>query len=239
MLFTDADCRPATNQWIREMASHFSKEKQLILGYGAYEKKRGLLNKLIRFETLMTAMQYFAYAKIGMPYMGVGRNLGYTSDLFYDNRGFMSHMNIASGDDDLFVNEAANTTNTALNYHPDAFTYSIPKTKYTDWILQKRRHITTAKHYKLNHKLLLGLFYISNVLFWTLAILCFVFIDWKIPLAIFFFRCSLQYIFTGKAAKLLKEKDLIVFIPVLELFLVFAQLTIFISNSFSKPKRWK
>ncbi|HAT64488.1 MAG TPA: glycosyl transferase family 2, partial [Flavobacteriaceae bacterium] len=103
MLFTDADCQPASDQWLRQMVSHFSEEKQLILGYGAYRKERGFLNKLIRFETLMTAIQYFAYAKVGMPYMGVGRNLAYTCKLFYDNRGFMSHMRVASGDDDLFV----------------------------------------------------------------------------------------------------------------------------------------
>src|SRR5690606_35658782 len=77
LLFTDADCKPASNQWIQHLANYFSAEKQLILGYGAYAKTKGLLNKLIRFETAMTALQYFSFAKAGMPYMGVGRNLGY------------------------------------------------------------------------------------------------------------------------------------------------------------------
>ena len=238
MLFTDADCQPASDQWLRHMVSHFSEEKQLILGYGAYRKERGFLNKLIRFETLMTAIQYFAYAKVGMPYMGVGRNLAYTSKLFYDNRGFMSHMRVASGDDDLFVNEAGNATNTALCYNEDSFTYSTPKKTFSDWIRQKRRHITTAKHYKPKHKTLLGIYYASTLLFWLLAIVSFVFLDWKIILALIIFRITLQYIFIGKGAKLLKENDLLPFLPVFELFLVLVQLTIFISNSFSKPKRW-
>ncbi|MEZ4816849.1 MAG: glycosyltransferase [Flavobacteriaceae bacterium] len=239
MLFTDADCQPAGNQWIRHMVSHFSEEKQLVLGYGAYQKEKGFLNKLIRFETLMTALQYFSYAKVGFPYMGVGRNLAYTSKLFYDNRGFMSHMQIASGDDDLFVNEVATKTNTALCFTAGSFTYSTPKKTFSDWILQKRRHITTASHYKSNHKTLLGLYFISSLLFWLLAIASFVFLDWKIPLAFTIFRFTLQYIFIGKGMKLLKEHDLLPWIPLWELFLVFIQLTIFISNSFSKPKRWK
>lgn len=149
MLFTDADCSPATNQWIREMSRHFSTEKQIILGYGAYQKRSGFLNSMIRFETLMTAIQYFSYAKVGMAYMGVGRNLGYTSSLYYNNSGFMSHMKIASGDDDLFVNETATTQNTALCLSPTAFTYSTPAKSYKKWILQKRRHITTSKYYKI------------------------------------------------------------------------------------------
>ncbi|MEZ4778390.1 MAG: glycosyltransferase [Flavobacteriaceae bacterium] len=239
MLFTDADCQPASNQWIREMTAHFSEEKQLVLGYGAYHKEKGVLNKLIRFETAMTALQYFSYAKVGIPYMGVGRNLAYTNKLFYDNRGFMSHMQIASGDDDLFVNEVATKTNTALCFTEDSFTYSTPKKIFSDWIRQKRRHITTAKYYKNNHQTLLGLYFISNLLFWVLAIASFIFIDWKIPLALTIFRFTLQYIFIGKGIKLLKENDVLPWIPLWELFLVFIQLTIFISNSFSKPKRWK
>lgn len=239
MIFTDADCRPASKDWIRLMTTSLDKEKQLVLGYGAYEKEKGFLNALIRYETLMTAVQYFSYAEAGMPYMGVGRNLAYTSQLFYENRGFMSHMNVASGDDDLFVNEAATEENTTLCFDPDAFTYSIPKQSFKAWFQQKRRHITTAVHYKFKHRMLLGLYYIANLLFWILAVACLIFMDWKIPLAIIIFRFLLQYIFVGNATKLLKENRLLPYLPIFELFLVFLQLTIFISNKLAKPKRWK
>jgi hypothetical protein len=37
---------------------------------------------IIRFETLLTAMQYFSWAKVGHPYMGVGRNLTYKKKSF-------------------------------------------------------------------------------------------------------------------------------------------------------------
>jgi len=239
MLFTDADCRPASRNWIRHMTASLDKEKQLVLGYGAYEHRKGLLNAIIRFETLMTAVQYFSYSKSGMPYMGVGRNLAYTSHLFYENRGFMSHMNVRSGDDDLFVNESATEKNTALCFHPEAFTYSIPKTSLGAWLRQKQRHISTAKFYKPKHRFLLTTYYIANLLFWVLAIVCLIFLDWKIPLAAIIFRFLLQYLFVGKATKLLKEKGLLPYLPFLELFLVFLQLTIFISNKLAKPKRWK
>lgn len=239
MLFTDADCCPSSKLWLRHMASNFTKEKQLILGYGAYKKRPGPLNALIRYETLLTAVQYFSYAKTGIPHMGVGRNLGYTSDLYYSINGFISHMKIPSGDDDLFVNEAASKTNTALCFNEEAFTYSEPKISWNTWKLQKKRHISTSKFYKSKHKFLLGVYYIFNLLFWILTGVCFLFLDWKVPLALIGFRFLFQWIVIGKAALKLKEKNLIPFIPFLELFLVFAQMSIFISNSMSKPSRWK
>lgn len=239
LLFTDADCRPASNEWMRVMASHFSKEKQLILGYGPYEKKSGFLNKLIRFETVMTAVQYFSYALLGTPYMGVGRNLAYTSTLFYSTNGFMSHMKIASGDDDLFVNEVATKENTAVCISENAFTFSEPKTSLKSWFIQKKRHFSTANTYKFKHQLLLSLFFLSNLFFWGLAITSLLTLDWKIPVLLISIRLITQWIIIGKSIGKLKEKDLLPIVPLLDFFLVFIQLSIFISNSIIKPTHWK
>ena len=239
LIFTDADCKPSSKQWLKEMASHLKDDKELVLGFGGYQKRAGFLNKLIRFETLMTAIQYFSYAKVGIPYMGVGRNIGYTSKLFYDNNGFMSHMEIPSGDDDLFVNQVATSKNTTICFSEESFTYSVPKKSWKDWLLQKKRHITTAKHYKFQHKFLLGLYYSSQLLFWILAFVSLLLLDWKLPVIIIAFRFMFQYLIIGKAASKLKEKDLIYLLPFWELFLVLIQMSIFISNSSSKPSKWK
>jgi len=239
LVFTDADCKPASKKWLQEMTNHFSKNKQIVLGFGAYKKLPGILNKLIRFETFITAVQYFSYAKAGIPYMGVGRNLAYTNKVFFDNRGFMSHMNIKSGDDDLFINEAAKKENTTICFSKESFTISEPKKTWKEWVHQKRRHISTAKHYKSKHKILLGLYFISTVSFWILAIVSFVSLDWKIPLAMVLFRFIFQFIIFRKAATKLDQKDLLLWLPFLELFLILFQFSIFISNSSSKPTSWK
>ena len=241
LLFTDADCKPKSNNWIREMTSQFNSEKHLVLGYGAYSKiKSSLLNKFIRFETMLTAMQYFSLAKLGVPYMGVGRNLAYTKKQFFDASGFMSHMHVKSGDDDLFVNEIANQKNTAICLSSDSFTLSIPKTSFKDWVQQKKRHITTANLYKSNHKFILASFYFSQLGFWLLGILLLlVLYKWKIVLTLFLFRIAIQYLVFYGNSKKLDEKDLVFLVPFLDFFLVAFQLTIFISNLFSKPKHWK
>lgn len=241
LLLTDADCQPASNKWIKQMSSHFSNSKSLIIGYGGYEKeKTSPLNKLIRYETLLTAVQYFSYAKLGMPYMAVGRNLAYTKSEFFDNRGFMGHMNVRSGDDDLFVNEVATAQNTALCFTKSSFTVSPPKTSFAEWFRQKRRHVSTAKHYKSKHKFLLGLFYLTQFLFWGLGIfLAVILFNWEIVVGLIVLRFIIQFLTIGKAAKKLNEIDTIYILPFLELFLIISQFFIFISNLTSKSNHWR
>lgn len=240
LLFIDADCIPTSNKWISEMVNAFQPDKQIVLGYGAYKKiKNSFLNKIIRFETLLTAVQYFSYTKIGLPYMGVGRNLAYTKKLFFSVNGFANHMHIKSGDDDLFINQIATSKNTSAIHSIDSITESNPKTSFKEWFQQKRRHVSTASHYQFIHKFLLGLFYISQLTFWILAcILLFTFQNWEIILALILTRVLIQYIIIGYSAKKLNEKDLIIFSPFFELFLILTQLFIFIKNLVSKPTHW-
>ena len=240
LLFSDADCKPVSEHWIAEMASHFTNQKEIILGYGAYQKTtNSWLNKLICFETLFTAIQYFSYAKIGLPYMGVGRNLAYTKTLFFNSNGFSNHTHIKSGDDDLFVNKNATNQNVNLSYFTDSFTVSEPKKTFKEWMLQKRRHVSTASHYKPIHQFLLGLFYASQILFWMLTLLLLITTyQWKIVLGIVLFRIAIQYTVIGTSAKKLDEKDLIIWLPFLEIFLILIQMSIFIKNSVSKPTHW-
>ena len=239
LLFTDADCKPASKHWIEQMVSQMDEQKQIILGYGAYKKEPGLLNAIIRFETLLTATQYFSYAMAGNPYMGVGRNIAYTSNIFFEKGGFTSHMNVQSGDDDLFVNKAATASNTALQFHPESFTYSIPKKTFRDWLLQKKRHTTTANFYKPKHKLLLSAFYIFNLAFWIIAAIGCFSSYWKYVVLLMAFRFLIEMLILGKAASKLKDQRLILFIPILELFLVFLQLLIFRSSRTASHSSWK
>lgn len=241
LLFTDADCKPVSKQWITEMCSQFSDTKSIVIGYGGYQKIKGsFLNKVIRYETLLTATQYLSYAKIGIPYMAVGRNLAYHSDTFYEARGFMSHIDLNSGDDDLFVNESATSKNTAVCTSANSFTLSKPKTTFSSWILQKRRHVSTAYRYKTKHKIALGLFYISQILFWILATLLLALqYQWMLVAGLVTLRFIIIYTILGLSAKKLNETDLLILLPFLELFLIVSQFFIFIKNLIAKPHHWK
>ena len=239
LLFTDADCRPAGKNWISRMTGQLTGEKQIVLGYGKYRRQPGFLNKLIRFETLQTALQYFSYALKGIPYMGVGRNLVYTKDLFMQNNGFYSHLDIMSGDDDLFINETATAENTAICIHPESFTISIPKATWKTYLHQKRRHISTASHYRTLHRNLLAYYYMALTGFWITAGLLLASRNfWQIVMGMIFVRLLTAWFINYKTNAKLQEKDLSIWFPVLEISLLLFQFLIFVINLFKKPSRW-
>ena len=241
LLFTDADCYPNSKNWIKEISSNFTTQKTIVLGYGAYEKIAGsFFNKLIRFETMMTAVNYFSWAKMGRPYMGVGRNMAYKKEEFFNVNGFIDHMKIRSGDDDLFINQAAKGSNTTICYSPESFTYSQPKTTFKDWFVQKRRHISAASYYKSFDKMQLVIFHFSQVLFFVLPILLLVFqFQWIIVTCLIGFRYLFAWLSLGFSAGKLKEKDVMYWFPILEIVLLFTQMNIFITNIVAKPVHWK
>ena len=208
VLLTDADCVPASEHWINNMQAMYNDTTEIVLGYGAHHKKKGLLNKLIRWETFHTALQYFSYALAGIPYMGVGRNLSYKKTIFYRHNGFSAHNNIPSGDDDLFINMAATKTNTKINIDGASFTLSEPATTWARWMKQKSRHYSTSKYYKPLHKFLLGAYSFSHFVFYPLLIICLCFFNWQFGLAIFALRLIMQAIVYYPAMKKLDEKDL-------------------------------
>jgi glycosyltransferase involved in cell wall biosynthesis len=167
LLFTDADCRPLSLDWAARMSAGFN-EGEIILGFSPYRAAPGLLNKLIRFETLVTAWQYLGAALHGHAYMGVGRNLAYSKGSFLRNKGFASHIRQLSGDDDLFVNEAARHSWVAVCIDKEAQTESAPKETWTEWWAQKTRHLSAGKHYRLADKIRLGLYSVSSISFYIL-----------------------------------------------------------------------
>ena len=241
LLFTDADCYPASKNWLMEMSSQFTMNKTIVLGYGTYEKIPGsFLNKIIRFETLLTAVQYFSWARSGKPYMGVGRNLAYKKEEFFNVNGFIDHMKIRSGDDDLFINQAATSKNTTISFNADSFTYSEPKKSFKEWFTQKRRHVSTAAHYKFFDRAQLAIFYTTQLLFILLPVVLLAFqYHWMIVVGIIVFRYLFAWTILGLSAGKLKEKDVMYWFPIIEIVLIMTQLNIFMTNIFSKPVHWK
>ena len=238
LLLTDADCYPKDKHWISSMVQHFS-NKTIVLGYGAYEKRKGLLNKLVRFDTFQVAMQYFSYALIGKAYMGVGRNLAYKKSLFFDNKGFASHLHLPSGDDDLFIKEVTNSNNTTLSTCHSSHTLSVPKTTWKSWIRQKSRHLSTGLYYKPYHKLMLGLWTLSQALFWVLFLVLLFFKPFLyIVAALFMIRLIVQLVVSYSIMKKLDEKDLIYLYPFLELLFIIFYFIFIVNRTIKKKRFW-
>ena len=239
LLHTDADCTPASNQWIRLMQSKYKPSTHIVLGFSPYVKENTALNIFIRFETFLTGLQYLSFALLRMPYMGVGRNLSYRRSLFFAHKGFASHNHILSGDDDLFVNEAATANNTEIEIDRKAFTFTQGKKTFSQWWTQKCRHLSTGKYYKGQNKFLLGLFNSTQILFLFSLIFLLaqphmyleVIVLWSI-------RFFVQAIIYGFSMRKLGCTQLIFLIPLLDILYSIYYLAIGVRTLFIKNKTW-
>ncbi|MCW3115702.1 MAG: glycosyltransferase [Segetibacter sp.] len=236
LLLTDADCVPASENWITLMQDGYNPETEIVLGYGAYTKTDTLLNKIIRFETFHSALQYLSYALSGIPYMGVGRNLSYKKQLFFKNKGFSSINFIPGGDDDLFINKVATKTNTAIVIDHEAHTLSEAKKTWEDWFSQKTRHYSTAKYYQSKHKWLLGLYSATQFLVYPLFIIAAIFFNWWIALSVFAVRLIVQGFIYFKTMKKLNESDLFPLFLLFELWMC-VYYVLFLPALFRKAKK--
>jgi glycosyltransferase involved in cell wall biosynthesis len=235
VLLTDADCVPASEFWIQKMQDAYVNGTEIVIGYGAYNKRPGLLNKLIRFETFHSALQYLSFALAGNPYMGVGRNLSYKKDVFLRNKGFSSINHIPGGDDDLFINKVANKKNTKVVIDKDAITLSQPKKTFSQWMRQKTRHYSTARYYTKGNKFLLGLYSLSQFLFYPLFIVALLLYSWKLSLLVFGVRFLTQAFIFFKTMKKLNEADLWPGFLLLDIWMFFYYI-IFAPTLWKKPR---
>lgn len=240
LVFIDADCYPVSKNWLKEISNSYTINKQIVLGYGGYEKKKGLLNIIIRFDAFFIAMQYLGMAIAGRPYMGVGRNMSYLKSLYTRGKGFASHYHIQSGDDDLFINEHAQKSNTAVMISAESFTRSVPHSSFTDWAKQKKRHLTTAPFYNKTDKFILSIEPFSRFLFYLmLAVLLWI----KAPIvflgAIFGVRLIVQLTIIKLVMNKFNEKGFWLLTPFMDVFLPIIQLFFIFSNQLNaKYSKW-
>ncbi len=240
LLLTDADCMPTSNQWLQQMAQQFSTEITVVLGYAPYLPANSFLNKCVQFETTLTAIQYLSYALLGYPYMGVGRNLAYKKSLFFESKGFQSHQQVLSGDDDLFINQVAHNKNTSINLNSKAFCYSKAASSWQEWYQQKQRHLSTGKHYQLGHQLMLGLFSLSHFLFYGMLIVGLIQQTYLIVLVfIYLLRLVSQLWLFKRILTHFRLKSLWYWIPLLDFLYCFYYLVFTPSLLLNKKIKWK
>ena len=154
---TDADCKPLSALWLTTLSKTINDKKSIGLGYGGYINLPGFLNNVIQFETVYTFIQYATFAIMGVPYMGVGRNLFYDRRLILESGGLKPYYDVASGDDDLLINAVITKDNFSLITAPSSYTISHPCTTWRSYIRQKNRHYSVGAKYKTLHLVLLGL----------------------------------------------------------------------------------
>lgn len=214
IVLTDSDCEPASEMWISKVTSTMAQQKGgIFLGYGPLHKSNSWINKLARFETMTTALHYFTWSSLGYPYMGVGRNLAYHRDVYKNYK--VTHPELASGDDDLFVQSVAGSVQVVANLDRDTFVYSNSKDHLWSWLKQKSRHVSTSYAYQWPVKLGLGMFGATQILWLFLVIW-----NWKVLICVLLCRWLIFWMTSSKVMQTLDSKDLLIYWPFLEVSLI-------------------
>lgn len=224
-LLTDATCKPSSKQWIDEMCEGFHDEKQIVLGYSTYHRRKGLFNLLLRFDSLLNTITSLSFAHAKVTYMGIGRNLAFSKKAYEENYGFISHVKIRSGEEDLFIHEVATKKNSSLAWSKAAHIETEPLENIQAWSSQFKQKAQSFKYYKSKHKVVLGVYFLSRLLFWIGAAAAFYFLTWQLATSLIAIRFFFQYLCIGIVANKLHASKLILFLPFLEIPLLFLQLS--------------
>lgn len=240
VLLTDADCMPVSQDWVSTMSAGFRSGKQLVIGFSPYEKTGGLTNLVERFDGISKAMQYLSFAWAGFPYMGTGRNLGYTKDTFLAAQGGpRSHAALMSGDDDLFVNEVARAKNTTAVADGRSFMTTRGTPDMITWLRRKRRHYTTARHYRFIHQVLLTLLPVARAVLWACIIALFVAGQWPWAAGALAIELLAFLPIRVGAMRRLGAGGIVWLTLPLEWLFLFLEPALYFSTILIPPRRWK
>ena len=220
LVLTDCNCMPVNDQWLRSVVNRYNQRTEIVIGYSPLVHKKSNLNRLMRFDALQNGLLYLSSAMKHHAYMGVSKNLSYRKELFYRNNGFISHYTTTVGDDDLFISQAANKKNTEVLIDAENAILTVPPSSFHLWARQKSSRYSTISKYNMRTRLMLSLFYTSQLLFYAsfIALLClkpaFVITNgaaFYIPILVFFFllRYGSQMFIYQNASKRLGEKSLL------------------------------
>jgi len=157
LVFTEPNCYPVSPDWLKSLARNFTPETDIVLGYSNYIKEKGWFNKKIVFDLLLHSMRFLGCALLKSPYMGIGTNMAYRKKLYYQNKGYSSHLNLQRGEDDLFINQIATSTNTRVECSHDSVVRILPPNYKKTWVEDKIGHIATGHLYRGLQRPMMGL----------------------------------------------------------------------------------
>ena len=232
IVLTDVNCLPTNSQWLRSVVNSYGNNTEVVIGYSPYFNKKGVFNKIMRFDAVQYAIQYLSAALNKHPYMGIGTNLSYRKELFYRHKGFTSHYTTSVGDDDLFISQVAKGKNTEVLIDAENAILTTPPHKFGMWAHIKSSRYSTIPQYDVKAKASSALFTWSHFLFYASFIALMLLKPafalsigavYYIPILVFFFllRYGSQMIIYHGATKRLGEKGLLPGLIVYDLIFAF------------------
>ena len=151
VILIGGNCMVDSPMWLRAMMRHATRGKQLIIGLAYPALTPNAQNPRISgsrcrsFDIIRTAVQYLAWAAARHPWRANGNNLAFSRELFYNNRGYASTLNLMRGDDDIWTKEVATKDNCAVELSPESMIAVMDDDQVTTHRLDKLSHEFTSR----------------------------------------------------------------------------------------------
>lgn len=228
LLFLDADCEPASKQWLAHTVRNYVGGISVVLAYCGHKQSEGFLDKMIAYDTMFQSMRSLGFALCGKAYRGTSGNLSYLKSLFDEKKGFGSHLILEDGDDDLVVRDLSNSTNTRVCVDADAVTWSHRDISMKSFMYQRERQMDTYAEYKPATKFRIGSELVSRYAYYILAAISVGmlalmgdFITMGIVAFIALMRYVMQLVIFRKTSNALEERKFTFSIPLFDIILPF------------------
>ncbi len=229
LTFISAETIFDDNNWLVATQQHF--EKDFVIGYCNFSRSKSLGNRIARFYVLLQEIYHLGLLKLGKVAIVNDYNIGYSSDLFFENSGFNKQMNQYVGMQSLFYKDIGKTKNKTIsksNITRRVFSWEL-------WNTHQLYRWRTFLKSSFISKALQTIFLVCQYAFWPLFILGCIYFPSPILFAAAGIRFVLFSLVLIKNGVDLNEKDTLYFYPIIELLSLFLGLYLIIRN-ISQPK---
>jgi glycosyltransferase involved in cell wall biosynthesis len=138
VVFTEANCQPASNRWLETLTRYFSDSVSLVIGYANCEAD-GVYS---RFTNLFYCMFSMPFAEGHVAQRASLANLAARKSAFLQKSNIFGSHNLLTGEGDLIVNALSDGKNTAVAYHPECVVHrSAPERKGDLFYMETRKHL--------------------------------------------------------------------------------------------------
>ncbi|MDR1023827.1 MAG: glycosyltransferase [Prevotellaceae bacterium] len=137
IVFTEPDCAPDNDKWLSAMQQAFGDTGEVVISYCRSKRCKGIFGKIMRCDSVFSALFSLRAAIKGVPYRSSSKNMGISQELFFRNKGFAHYNSYPQSEETIFLCRNANRHNTRVTLAHDAILSSSQQLTFGQWFQQK------------------------------------------------------------------------------------------------------
>ena len=224
ILFAEPDCAPPSDKWLSAMSQAFGAEGEVVVSYCCNRRHGGLAGKIMRADSVFSALFSLHAAIKGKPYRSTIKNMGVSQALFFRNKGFASYTAYPQSEETLFLCRNANRKNTRVALTRDAILSSSQRLTFGQWFQQKCTYASLmgmgkrGKSHIRAEMLSRVLYFLCIALLIGVAVQRQLYLPLLAAVPLMLARFTVKLVVLGKAAKRLQEHGLTAWLLLYDIF---------------------